>query len=529
MRQWDLANRQFERELQGAKAAQCLKDKADAGAFDALSAERLQYLADVFSRDWHLQDEEALRVRGGDWADRALAGWEGHLDDLRRWRAEGDTHSLEEWWGKRADQLLAAEGLRLDPADQDGRERLLWTLNSAALEMSEAAQARLKGRVVPIPPQPVRPARPALPQAPAAPTESFEAIVERLLESPRKRISATTKESVRTALRLFREVHGTPSPAEITRAMVADWLDMLAQRPAKLPPEHRGTPLPELVDLYRHRQDVPRLSAKTLAQHLSALGARWTQAGRSGRLDLETANPFKDHDLERAKRPKEAKGFSPEELSAIFRLPVFTEGERPRGGKGQASYWLPLLLLFTGARPEEIAQLLVDDVFQDAKSGRWMLRITDEGWHPHKGQQRLKTPESRRTFPVPKPLIDLGLLRYLEHLKGTEETALFPALRTKGARSLLFAGFGMWWSDYLRNNGVRLEGVGRQPSREARHTWSTAARASGLRREEMAYLQGHAVADATSGEGYGQLSPLGLAIDRVRFDDLDASAIQPWR
>lgn len=531
MRHWEAAHRQFERQVQEAEAARRLKAKAEAGAYDPLTPERLQYLVEVFVRDWHKHDEEALRTRGGDWADRSLGGWAEHLADFKQWRVDGDTDALESWWGKQADHLLASEGFRLAPQDGGGRETLLWEMNAAAIRMSEDAQARLKGNVVPIPARPARPPRPSASQAPEAPAasgESFEAITEHLMARASKPMSATTKESVRTALRLFRETHGRPSPDEITRLMVADWLDLLAQRPSKLPPEHRATPLPQLVAIYRERDDVPRLSAKTLAQHVSALGARWTQAGRAGRLDQAKPNPFKDHELDRAARPLEPKGFSPDEIASIFRLPIFTAGERPRGGKGEASYWLPLLLLHTGARPEEIAQLLVSDLFKDPKSGRLMLRITDQGIHPHKGPQRLKNAGSRRTFPVPLPLIDLGLLRYLKALKAAGETALFPMLRTKSQRGLLFAGFGDWWGKYLREHGVHLEGTGRQPARETRHTWSTAARACGVPRENIAYIMGHALADATSGEGYGDLNPLGAAIDRVTIPGFVVDEVAPW-
>ena len=59
----------------------------------------------------------------------------------------------------------------------------------------------------------------------------------------------------------------------------------------------------------------------------------------------------------------------------------------------------------------------------------------------------------------------------------------------------------MWWSNYLKANGVQLKGEGRQPMRQFRHTWSTAARISGLRRENMAYIQGHKLSDETAGEG----------------------------
>jgi hypothetical protein len=42
------------------------------------------------------------------------------------------------------------------------------------------------------------------------------------------------------------------------------------------------------------------------------------------------------------------------ELKTLLASPVFTKGERPKGGKGDAAFWLPLLGLFTGARRGEL-------------------------------------------------------------------------------------------------------------------------------------------------------------------------------
>ena len=45
----------------------------------------------------------------------------------------------------------------------------------------------------------------------------------------------------------------------------------------------------------------------------------------------------------------------------------------------------------------------------------------------------------------------------------------------------------------------------------------------------MAYIQGHKLSDETVGEGYGDLSPLGLAIDQLRFEGLDLGGVNPWK
>ena len=535
MRLWEYANRKFEDELRFARAAREVDRKRIAGAFDQLTPKLIAHLVGEWKAE-QLDLDTEVRWTARPREDKLRAQQklaeiiQEDLDEALRLRALGDIEGISEAWGQVALDFAADSGVRLDQQSPQFPEYVR-AFHDATIDAWQIMLRRNQGEDVPTPAVPPAPMR--QPEVlKAARTDgsalSFHEIVERLIDRPSKPMSPTTEESVRTALRFFREANGTPSPSAITRAMVADWLDLLAQRPSKLPREHRAVPLPKLVDTYRDQPEVPRLSSKTLMQHLSALGARWTEAGKVGRIDRDAPNPFKDHDLDRTKRRKAAKGFSDEELKAILGLPVFSQGERPGGGKGDASYWLPLLLLFTGARPEEIAQLMVSDIALDAKSGRWVLTITDEGEHPYKGRRGLKTEDTPRTFLVPQQLIDWGLVRYVEALRTAGETALFPALRPTGKRGYLYTGFGKWWIEYLKDNEVRLEGAGRQPMRETRHTWSTAARASGISREAMAYIQGHRLADETAGEGYGSLNPLGLAIDRLRFEGLELSHVRPW-
>jgi len=65
-----------------------------------------------------------------------------------------------------------------------------------------------------------------------------------------------------------------------------------------------------------------------------------------------------------------------DDLKKLFASPVFTEGDRPAGGKGEAAFWLPLLALFTGARQGELAGLRASDVETDERSDRvWMAGL----------------------------------------------------------------------------------------------------------------------------------------------------------
>jgi hypothetical protein len=57
--------------------------------------------------------------------------------------------------------------------------------------------------------------------------------------------------------------------------------------------------------------------------------------------------------------------WEPMELRVLYASPVFTEGARPKAGRGEAAFWFPLLGLFTGARLGEIAPLSTADVKTD--------------------------------------------------------------------------------------------------------------------------------------------------------------------
>ena len=292
-------------------------------------------------------------------------------------------------------------------------------------------------------------------------------------------------------------------------------------------------PLRDLAALYANRPDTPRLSAKTLNNYSGQIATLWRKGWELGLIYESLSDPFKGRKAAWVSRPEEPQELSRAELATMFALPVFTLGERPTQGRGEASFWLPLMLLWTGARPEELAQLIVSDISHDAETSRWLLRITDEGEHPIKGPRSLKTSKKgsgRRNFPIPNALIALGFLDFVAWARASGNTALFPRLTLKNARRHLFPGWGEWWSKYLRLHGAFPAGLKRRASREFRHNWATAARAGGIDRETREYIQGHTApaAHASEGERYGSKNPLGLAIDRLDYPGLDLTGVRRW-
>jgi integrase len=499
--------------------------KASANTYDHLDAARIGLLADAYAAKMLAEDEEK-RLRGEadpDWNEAAEDGF-GELF------ASGNAERVRGIFEEDALSLAAQYGWRLDPTSEEFT-KLCWELLKAAIRANDIRLARDAGRPIDTPPPPSLPPKPgpafiAPPGSGAA--KSFLEIAETILNTPSLNIGPSTQEASRTALRFFREVHGELTPRQITRRHAAELKNLLLQSPARRPWSERELPLPELVKRYASRTDVPRLKGKTVQQHLGSLATLWNKAQREGLIDETLRNPFTGHVIEDSPAPEDGRSLSREELQAIFSLPVFTRGERPTGGKGEASYWIPLLLLFTGARPEEIAQLLVSDIARDPETGEWTLKITDEGEHPAKGQRKLKTSKKgsgRRTIPVPKPLIELGFVRYVDWLRASGEAALFPKLKPKSAKKRhLYPAFGQWWSKYLADNGAKPSG---RPIRDFRHNWTEAARKAGVSLDAQEYIQGHSVAHRSANVRYGSRRPLGREIHNVNLP-VDISDVKPW-
>ncbi|MEN2786220.1 hypothetical protein ACFOKI_07440 [Sphingomonas qilianensis] len=524
-----------------------LARRASKRSFDPLDTPTIAFIAEAYRVEMLDHDEYARWTPGSSTAFVARKSRTGHLTraldtetrttrDMAYWqalRALADIEGICSEWAATAARLAALEGWLFDTATPAYRQ-LCRAINDTAILASAIILERQTGAVLPTPAAPQRPPRqPEVLQAPRETPveETFETIATALMDAAYQAISPTTRQGAQTALRFLREALGPVTPAALCRRAVTDMLNLLAQRPAKVPRVHRAASLQELAALYANRPEVPRLSPVTLDRHVGALATLWTKAATAGDIPEELPNPFKARTSPQGTKRRKVIGFSLAEIQAFLALPIFTHGERPVRGRGEASYWIPLMLLWTGARPEEIAQMLVADIARDPDSDRWMMTITDAGVHPVKGQQSLKTSKKDsgvRTFPVPAPLIDLGFLDYVTWLQGSGTVALFPKLTIKNARNLLFPTFGEWWSLYVAEHGAKPIGEGRQPSREFRHSWSTAARKSLLPRDAREYLMGHRPKNATANEEYGETASLGLAIDQHRYAGLDVSRVRRW-
>ncbi|WP_273249513.1 tyrosine-type recombinase/integrase [Sediminimonas qiaohouensis] len=152
----------------------------------------------------------------------------------------------------------------------------------------------------------------------------------------------------------------------------------------------------------------------------------------------------------RVSRPKRRMSWSLEHVSRLLRSPIYlgTSSPKQRSRKATARkryiirdaiYWVPLIMITMGVRPEEILQAAVQDVVR--RDGILCFLVGDEE------DAVLKNQQSRRVLPIPQILLDLGFRQWIVAKRKSGETWLFPEIqpdKSHGRRSQTFG-------DRLRN------------------------------------------------------------------------------
>tara|TARA_R110002074_G_scaffold402322_1_gene606917 strand:+ start:71 stop:1645 length:1575 start_codon:yes stop_codon:yes gene_type:complete len=205
--------------------------------------------------------------------------------------------------------------------------------------------------------------------------------------------------------------------------------------------------------------------------------------------------------------PKAREDFTVSELQAIFAAPVFVDGVRPAKAGGEASYWMFVLALFSGARLGELCYLDIDDVV--SVDGTRFLHI-----HNVDDDKQIKTKSSRRVVPVHHRILALGFERYLESLGPSGR--LFPDLKTIGKSSPSHR-FSKWANELIDDVGI----VSRKlPFYSLRHTFITGCRNAGIPEDIHQRFTGHI--NGNVGRTYGGIDDQKLRefIDQVQFNGL---------
>jgi integrase len=256
-----------------------------------------------------------------------------------------------------------------------------------------------------------------------------------------------------------------------------------------------------------HRTDMLRAegrSEKTINNHLSAFSSFLTWCLSRGHVDEDVSQGLKKKATTRASRRRKA--FTDEEIKWIF-----SELEsKLTGAPDVAKYWLPLIMLYSGARPEEIAQLRVCDVRRVHSSDHgpstppaaayWVFDFTGRG-----DEQRIKNDASRRIVPIHPELLSKGLLKIIEYRKKESENLLFDQLR-HGASGRLAEAPSRWFNEvWLRD--VKAIADPKKVLYSLRHTVATKLKHATVPEAMISEILGHANSSMSTGR-YGKEYPL---------------------
>jgi integrase len=187
------------------------------------------------------------------------------------------------------------------------------------------------------------------------------------------------------------------------------------------------------------------------------------------------------------------KRYSNEDLVKIFSGDIFvkTSGNSRlwRSSFGEATYWQPLIMYYTGARAEEVSQLYVKDLKIEEDIN--YIYITDQ-----ESDQSVKT--GRRKVPIHPDLIKLGLLNYANTLGSGSR--LFPELNSSSAGKYSEKLSSSCAKRFRKHYGADVNVA---PFHGFRHTFKTISRRPELVMPEghVKQLQGHS--DSSVSEAYG--------------------------
>ncbi|MEH3087123.1 MAG: site-specific integrase [Xylophilus ampelinus] len=307
--------------------------------------------------------------------------------------------------------MAAQQGVHVGP-NTPGLEPALRAYLAMMVEAKKAQIARDGGRVVPTPPEPVLATSVAL-ETPSQLT--LRDVFNRWKETSSTGIHVDTVRARERALEAYEETYKDVPIASITRDQGHDFKAKLMKSD---------------------------LAPSTAADRLMYVVALFSYASRE--MECIPKNPWEKITIKPVAKTKR-RPWTDTQIEAYFDQPLYTSYKLPGNvwkSGGAASYWIPLLALFSGARVGELVQLHKEDVYTEDGVPVIDINENDE-------TKSVKTDAARRRVPVHRELIRLGFLDYVGAMPPAEDTTLWPGLHLKATRSS--TAFSRYFKETLRS------------------------------------------------------------------------------
>lgn len=183
------------------------------------------------------------------------------------------------------------------------------------------------------------------------------------------------------------------------------------------------------------------------------------------------------------------KEFRIEQLQNLFNTDWYNKDLEHNLKEEPHKIWIPLILLYSGARINEISQIYINQIIE--KEGVYFFKIKDT-----EDDQSTKNKSSNRVIPIHKILLDFGFLNYIKQQEKNNQERLFSELyltKSKGYGQ----HFGKIFNDY-KKTWLEIETLNKIKERKIlldlhsfRHTFTTALRGGKVVEEDISYILGH--------------------------------------
>lgn len=430
------------------------------------------------------------------------------LDAMRQHLAEGEVALIKH----EVDAYIEQNKLLIDRQSSD-RGDLARRMMRAEIEALEGTMKRDKGDYTHAPADPIVKPATGTSREQAKPGETIMEIFEQYAAENPNQIKSDTLNQARRDVGMFVEYVGSTCPVHrIDKKAVREWKALLMHYPVKAT-ETKEFASMTLKQIVRHNEKVgkPVISPRTVNRYLSGFSAFCAWLVNHGYLDQ---NPADGMFLKKTK-DKTTIPFTVDQLNTLLKSPLFTGCQSADEWRNVAKpgnirirdhrYWVPLVMLFSGARPAEIAQLAVEDVRQE--HGHWIMHITTEG----DGEKSVKTAGSMRVVPIHPELVRLGFIKYRDGMEKAGQQRLFPEAK-RNTRGQMIAEFSREFGRYLTRIGLKK---GRGLSLYSfRHGAADALRRAGYLDEQFGFILGHTSGTMTGRYG---IMPQGMLEQRVEL------------
>lgn len=481
-------------------------DAAVEAAVARVQAENIDLQNPLAALDASLEVQAAMEARSITSEARAIK-----LKELRKHLTRGETALI----ASEVDAYLAENKLFAERGTP-GWISLARAMMRAEMEALERTMERDNGNYGGQPADPlVKPANGARRET-AKPGESIMEIFEVFARENPRGVAQDRVNQARRDIGTFVELVGASFPiTKLTKVEVRDWKQLLAKYPVKATETNAfaGMKIQQIIKA-NEKIGKPVISDRTVNRYLSSLSAFLSWAVNNGYLER---NPVDGLMLKKEKRATTLP-FKTDQLKALFNSPWFAGCKSADEWRNVAKpgdvlirdhrYWVPLIMLFSGARPGEIGQLATSDVRQE--HGHWIMHITTEGDATDEGKS-VKTEGSMRVVPVHPELIRLGFLDYHAQRVKDGSSALFPGA-VRNSRGQMLADVSREFGRYLAKIGLKN---GRGLSLYSfRHGAADALRRAGYLDNEFGFILGHTEASMTGRYG---IMPQGMLEQRVKL------------